>query len=332
VSKNSRAVFSARSPGVVLVTGGCGYIGSQLIRDLALAGLTVRILDNMQRGGYQALMDLPEQGRYQFLEGDILDPAALRRALEGVEAVVHLAAVVRTPLSFDHPAWTEQVNHWGTARLVEQCLEAGATRFVFTSSASVYGPGGPFDETSVCRPMGPYAQSKWRAEQAVLAAASRGLRPTVLRLATVFGYAPMMRFDAVANRFAYLAGVGRPLTVYGTGQQTRPLIHVRDASAAIRFCLTHEAETTGEVFNVVGANASILDLVEAVREVKPDMRVHYTEQDVLSHLSFAMDSRKLERLGWRPGCTIEAGMAEVIARFANVVTLAVAGLNGEDER
>jgi len=336
VSKNSRAVLAGWSPGVVLVTGGCGYIGSQLIRDLAedraLAGLTVRILDNMQRGGYQALMDLPEHGRYEFLEGDILDPAAVRRALEGVEAVVHLAAVVRTPLSFDHPAWTEQVNHWGTARLVEQCLDAGATRFVFTSSASVYGPGGPFDETSVCRPMGPYAQSKWRAEQAVLAAASRGLRPTVLRLATVFGYAPMMRFDAVANRFAYLAGVGRPLTVYGTGQQTRPLIHVRDASAAIRFCLTHEAETTGEVFNVVGANVSILDLVEAVREVKPDMRVHYTEQDVLSHLSFAMDSRKLERLGWRPGCTIEAGMAEVIARFENVVTLVVAGLNGEDER
>ena len=70
--------------------------------------------------------------------------------------MVHLAAVVRTPLSFDHPAWTEQVNHWGTARLVEQCLEAGATRFVFTSGASVYGPGGPFDETPVCQPMGPY--------------------------------------------------------------------------------------------------------------------------------------------------------------------------------
>lgn len=319
---------------VLLVTGGAGYIGSQLIRDLAEAprfsGMTIRILDNMQRGGYQALMDLPEEGDYQFIEGDILDPLTARRALDGVEAVVHLAAIVKTPFSFDHPAWTEQVNHWGTARLVEHCLEAGVLRFVFASSASVYGPGGPFDEVSPCRPVGPYAQSKWRAERAVLAAAERGLHPTVLRLATVFGYAPAMRFDAVASHFAYLAGVGRPLTVYGTGEQTRPLVHVRDASDAIRFCLTHEAKTSDEVFNVVGENASVLDLVEAVREVKPEMRVHYTEQDVLTHLSFAVDGHKLESLGWEPHYTIEAGMAEVITRFKNVDTLRLSALNGTE--
>ncbi len=324
---------SSSAPLRILVTGGCGYIGSQLIRELAedpnLFGATIRILDNMQRGGYEALMDLPGQGHYEFLEGDILDRAAVRRALEGVQAVVHLAAVVRTPLSFDHPAWTEQVNQWGTARLVEQCLEAGVTRFIFASSASVYGPGGPFDESSVCRPVGPYAQSKWRAEQAVFAAADRGLRATVLRLATVFGYAPTMRFDAVANRFAYLAGVGRPLTVYGTGEQTRPLIHVRDASAAIRFCLAHEGESVERVFNVVGKNASVLNLVEAVRKVRPDVRVHATEQDVLTHFSFAVDGRELESLGWKPRYTLEAGMAEVIARFKSVVTLGVGTLDVE---
>lgn len=260
--------------------GGRGVLAG----DPRLTGLTIRILDSLQRGGYQALMDLPEEGHYQFLEGNILDPTAVWRALESVEAVVHLAAVVKTPFSFDHPAWTEQVNHWGTVRLVEHCLEAGVTRFLFANSASVYGPGGPFDEASVYRPVGPYAQSKWRAEQAVLTAAERGLRSTILRLATIFGHAPIMRFDAVANRFAYLAGVGRSLTVYGTGEQTRPLIHVRDASEAIRFCLTHEAETVGAVFNVVGENASVLDLVEAMRKVKLAVRVHYTEQDVLTHL------------------------------------------------
>ncbi len=180
--------------------------------------------------------------------------------------------------------------------------------------------------------MGPYAQSKLRAEQTVLTTAGRGLRPTILRLATAFGYAPTMRFDAVANRFAYLAGVGRPLTVYGTGEQTRPLIHVRDACAAIRFCLAHEIETANQVFNVVGENLSVLDLVEAVREAKPDVRVHYTEQDVLTHLSFAVDGRRLERLGWEPCYTIEAGMAEVIARFKNVATLSVGVLNVENDR
>ena len=320
---------------VWLITGGAGYIGSQLIRDLAqdsrLSGTTIRILDNMQRSGYCSLMDLPEEGTYQFIEGDILDSATMRRALDGVDAVVHLAAIVKTPFSFDHPAWTEQVNHWGTARLVEHCLEMGVSRFIFASSASVYGPGGTFDENAPCRPVGPYAQSKWRAEQAVLAAVERGLRPTVLRLATVFGYAPSMRFDAVANRFAYLAGVGRPLTVYGTGEQTRPLVHVRDASQSIRFCLTHQAATLGEIFNVVGENASVLDLVEAVRETKPDVRVHYTEQDVLTHLSFAVDGHKLESLGWEPRYSIEAGIAEVIGRFRQVDTLRVGTLSAEND-
>lgn len=315
----------------LLVTGGLGYVGSQLIRDLAedprFSGMTIRVLDNLQRDGYRALMDLPAEGDYQFVEGDVLDPMAVRRALAGVEAVVHLAAVAKTPFSFDHPAWTEQVNHWGTTRLVEHCLEAGVDRFIFASSASVYGPGGPFDEASPCRPVGPYAQSKWRAEQAVLAAVGRGLRPTILRLATVFGLAPTMRFDAVANRFAYLAGVGRPLTVYGTGEQIRPLVHVRDASQAIRFCLACEPETTGGLFNVVGENASVLDLVEAVRAVKPEVRVHYAEQDVLTHLSFAVDGRKLEWLSWEPRYTIEAGMAEVIGRFRNLGALQMNLLN-----
>ena len=305
-----------------LVTGGCGYIGSQLIRDLADDnGVVVRILDNLQREGYAALMNLPAEGQYEFVEGDILDPLTVRRSLVDVDAVVHLAAVVRTPLSFDHPAWTEQVNYWGTVQLVEACLESGVKRFIFASSASVYGPGGPFEETAPCRPIGPYAQSKLRAEHAVFSAIERGLEPTILRFATVFGYAPSIRFDAVANRFAYLTGLGRPLTVYGTGEQMRPLVHVRDASAAVQFCLAHPSETVGEVFNVVGTNVRVLDLVEAVRTVRPEVRVHYTEQDVLTHFSFEVDGGKLQRLGWHPQYTIEAGMREIVTQFGRISAL-----------
>lgn len=307
----------------ILVTGACGYLGSRLIADLALeerngGGVTVRILDNMQGGHYRSLMDLPGTATYEFIEGDILDPLAVKLALRGADAVVHLAGVVGTPMSFVNTTWVEQVNHWGTLRLVEACLAAGVTRFIQASSAAVYGPGGPFGETDRCRPVGPYAQSKLRAEESVFTAIQRGLQPTILRFGTLFGYAPAIRFDAVANRFAYLAGIGRPLTVFGDGNQKRPLVHVRDASEAIRFCLSHDEMTAGQVFNVVSENASILDLVEAVRYVQPGVVVRYTDQDVMTHFSFEVDNAALTGLGWHARFTIEAGMAELLARFANL--------------
>ncbi|NOZ49633.1 MAG: NAD-dependent epimerase/dehydratase family protein [Chloroflexi bacterium] len=307
----------------ILVTGGCGYLGSQLIRDLALDtetnAITIRVLDNLQSGRLQALMDLPEKGHYQFIEGDILDTSALRYALEGVDVVVHLAAIVSTAMGFGHdPIWVEQVNHWGTARLVESCLEAGVQRFIFASSAAVYGPGGPFHEEDLCHPIGPYAQSKYRAEENIRVANERGLAGTVLRLGTFFGYAPGVRVAAVANRFAYLAGVGKPLTVYGDGRQRRPVVHVRDASSAIRFCLKHEDLTVGRILNVVGKNVSVLDLGEAVRYSKPDVQVRYTDQDALTHFSFELEGAAFAQLGWRPLFSIESGLAELLGRLRNL--------------
>ncbi len=318
----------------ILVTGGCGYLGSQLIRDLVcderLGHVTVRILDNLQGATYQALMHLPVEGQYQFMEGDILDPLAVRLALQDVDAIVHLAAIVRTPMSVEHPVWVEQINHWGTVRLVDACLEAGVSRFIYASTAAVYGPGGPFMETDVCRPVGPYAQSKHRAELKVFAAAERGLRPTILRCGTLFGLAPVTRFDAVANRFAYAAGVGQPLTIYGNGEQKRPFIHIRDVSDVIRFCLAQPDLTVGQVFNVVSENASVQELAEALRNAKPDTTLRYTEQDVLTHLTFEADPARLFDLGWQPQFSVQAGMAELVAQFGNIAHVSLPTLNTED--
>jgi UDP-glucose 4-epimerase len=291
-------------------------LGSRLIRELArhsTTPLTIRILDNVRHGQVRALMDLPTQAVYELIDGDLLDPTILRAALEDVDAVIHLAAVVRTPLSYDNPAWLEQVNHWGTAQLVEASLAMGVQRLLFTSTTAVYGPAGPHDEESSCRPQGPYAQSKLSAEKVIRAAQNRGLHATILRLGTLFGLAPITRFDAVANRFAYLAGVRHPLTVYGDGNQRRPLVHVTDAAAAIIQLLNSPPDET--IYNLVSVTASVLEIVDAIHQSAPTALVQFDDRDIRTHISFVADSAKLRDTGWQPRISLAEGLGEIIHHF-----------------
>jgi UDP-glucose 4-epimerase len=305
---------------VILVTGGAGYIGSQLIRDFAahseFRASTIRIYDNLQRNNYAALMDLPAGMHYEFIEGDILDRFTLRDALQGVHTVIHLAAIVTTPISFDHPSWTHQVNHWGTATVVDEALTAGAQRLIYACSSSVYGPGGAFREEDVCTPIGPYSVAKLQGEQAVFSAGkARGLNVTSLRLGNVFGFAPGIRFEAVVNRFAYMAGTGKPVIIHGDGGQKRPVLHIRDATSAIFFCLQNNA-TVGEIFNVAAQNISVLDVVEMLRAELPDLAVRYTGQDALTSLSFETNGDKFHALGWMPQYSLHDGIQEILARLS----------------
>ncbi len=307
--------------GAILVTGGCGYLGSRLLRDMAVdpeyAARTVRVLDNLQSGSYRALFDLPPGANFRFIEADLLDPASLRFAMTGIETVVHLAGVVTTPVHVAHDRAMEQVNHWGTSNVASACVESGVQRLVYASSHAVYGAGGPHSEDDPCRPVGSYAMSVQSAEGAVLAAAGRGLATTVLRFGSFYGDAPVPRFFTVANRFGLLAALGKPVTIYGTGHQRRPLISIADASAALRFVL-RGGEPLPAVVNVAQANPSVLEIAEAIRRVRPDTQVHFTEQDVLTHLSFEMSSRRLEARGWRPEDRLEDGLGRLMDRFSGV--------------
>lgn len=302
----------------ILVTGGAGYIGSKLIRDLAedprFRGRTIRIYDSLRRQHFCGLMDLPAKARFEFIEGDVLDRISLQQAMKGVDSVLHLAAIVTTPMSFDHPEWTAQVNHWGTASVVECALAAEVGYFVHASSASVYGPGGPFTETSPCHPIGPYATSKLQAEKEVLQATLRGLKACILRIGTTFGNAPAMRFDAVASRLAYLAGIGRPLVIHGSGDQRRPLIHIRDVSQALRCCLARR-EPSPAILNATTMNPSVTEIATILQELVPGARTHYTDQDLLTEISFQVDSSLLMSLGFKPQMDLRKGMKEILARW-----------------
>src|SRR5690606_8690531 len=123
------------------------------------------------------------------------------------------------------------------------------------------------------------------------------------------------RFDAIPNRLAYLAATARPLAIHGSGEQVRAIVHIRDASSAVRFCLCNEARTRGELLNVGTWNATINELVTEVLAVAPATEVRYTDQHALAHFSLAIDSERLRSLGWHPQVAFTEGISEVLNSF-----------------
>jgi UDP-glucose 4-epimerase len=309
---------------VILVTGGCGYIGSKLIRDLAtdekLAGSTIRILDNMLRERYVSLMDLPK-GDFEFLEGDIRKEDDLEKAFRDVDAVIDLAGITNAPISFERKELTFEVNVGGGKKVVERALKQGVERFVYSSTASVYGPtNGVVDEKGVCKPISPYGESKLQAERfCIEASKTRGLDSTVLRLGTVYGYSIGMRFDTVVDRFVYLACAGAPLTVWESAQrEKRPYLHLQDSCNALIHALKR-SDMKGETYNVVGENASISRITAAITKEIPDVNVLVTPTPNLNQVSYELDSSKIAKMGFRPQHNLEDGVKEMVQKFRGLL-------------
>ncbi len=303
----------------VLITGGAGYIGSVLLRQLAeeqLLGVRrIRILDNMQEEKFQSLMNLPEGLDYDFVLGDIRSEEDVRKAIgDDTDVVIHLAALCNAPLSFERRDATEQINYQGTLNLVKAAREAPSVRrFLYASTCSVYGPTeGIVYEDSECHPASPYGEFKLKGEGDVLAleeATGGRLKPTVLRFATVYGYSEGLRVHTVINIFAFRAAVGAPLEVHGTGEQKRPFIHVNDVARALVFCLEN-GQTEGGVFNIVGENASVNDILRLMEPRFPRLQVVHTDEQLLNQFSYEVDCSKISMLGFTPRYTLEDGIDE----------------------
>jgi|SRR5438552_83547 len=310
---------------VILVTGGAGYIGSKLIRELAsnpkLKGATVRVLDNMLRERYVTLMDLPVKGHFEFMEGDIRKEDDLKAAFRDVDMVVDLAGITNAPLSFERKELTFEVNVNGGRKVLDHAINSGVEKYVYSSTASVYGPtGGVVDEKYVCKPISPYGESKLKAENACLEASRQnGLNATVLRLGTVFGYSIGMRFDTVVDRFTYLACIGMPLTVWESAQtEKRPYLHLLDSVNALSFVLT-EPRMKGEIYNVVGENASMNRITSVIVREVPDALVIITPTPNLNQVSYELDESKIERVGFKPRHSLEEGVREIVDRFRTLL-------------
>jgi nucleoside-diphosphate-sugar epimerase len=308
----------ARSPSLpgqdapVLIAGGAGYIGSILCRQLLARGYRVRVLDKMVYGD-SPIRELLRHDRFELLTGDCRSIQSVVSAVKGVNAIIHLAAIVGDPACEQDRQTALEVNYAATRMLTEIARGNGVARLIFASSCSVYGATGEvMDELSVVRPISLYAQTKVDSEHALLAAASASFHPTVLRLATVFGHSHRPRFDLVVNLLAAKAHRDGVITIFN-GRQWRPFIHARDvARGIIQVLEAPVAVVSGEVFNLGDArlNCTLGDLGETIRAAFPHTRVEHIDNADRRNYCVSFDKIR-QRLGFECGVTIEEGIAEL---------------------
>jgi nucleoside-diphosphate-sugar epimerase len=294
----------------VLVTGGAGYIGLELCRQLLERGDSVRVVDRFFFGETE-LRAIAERsdGRLTYIAGDVRewDDAWL----EGIDGVSHLAGLSNDPTAEYNPEANWQMNAVATERLAEACKRRGVERFVFGSSASLYDGIGPgmFDEHTEVQPRGAYSISKKYGEDALRRLTDGRFAPTILRQGTVYGWSPRMRFDLVVNTFLKDAVTVGKLYLHGGGWQWRPLVDVSDVARAHILCLNAPLDAVrGETFNVMQENYQVRQLAMLVAgSLSLQGRQVTLEEAPLPKLvrDYRMSNLKLtQRLGFTPAVTV----------------------------
>jgi nucleoside-diphosphate-sugar epimerase len=298
----------------LLVTGGCGYIGSVLVPMLLERGYKVRVFDKLYFG------DKPltaVQDKIELIPGDVrnFDPSIL----DGIEGVIHLGSLSNDPTAAFDPNANKTINFEGTMKLAEACKQKGIEKFTFASTCAIYGfhMDGIADETFPPNPQSDYAQSKLDVDIALPKLADDKFCPVILRQATVFGFSPRMRWDIVINAFAMHAFKTGRLDVWFGGEAWRPIVHVRDTAEAHIRCIEAEPDKIrGEIFNLVYRNYRILELAHRVRKalgeigVEVEVDVNYDQED---NRSYRTSGEKLTRvLGFTPSVSVEEGVKEIV--------------------
>jgi nucleoside-diphosphate-sugar epimerase len=304
--------------GATLVTGGAGYVGAEVVTALLGAGREARLLDNLLHDQRQIAAMLAERGADVRI-GDVRDVEARQAALDGAEAVVHLAAIVGDPACARDPELARATNVEATRSLIEDAHVAGVRHLIFASTCSNYGrmadPEVPVDEEAPLAPVSLYAEQKVEIEEMLLADGSGPTIPTCLRFATVYGAAPRMRFDLTVNEFTRELWADRDLEVFGE-QFWRPYVHVRDAARAIVQALDAGPDRVGaDVFNVGHSDENYrkLDLVEIISGQVQSGNVSFVHRDEDPRDYKVSFAKIRERLGFEPQMRVPDGVREVAA-------------------
>lgn len=301
----------------ILVTGAAGFIGSVLVRQLLDRGYVLRGFDNLLFGD-ESLLGIYSHKNFEFIKGDIRDEREVEAALDGVDSVVHLAAIVGGPACSKNHQLAEETNWIATKMLFDKCNEFNnLRRFVFASTCSNYGRiegNGYVNEDSPLRPVSWYAELKVRFEQYALEKEIReDFVPCILRFSTAYGLSPRMRFDLTVNEFTRELTLGKELEVFGE-QFWRPYCHVEDLARACVLALeADEEKVKGNVLGVgdTRENYQKKMIVEEILKIIPDGKVKYVHKDE-DPRDYRVDFSKIkEQLGFEISRTVQESIAEV---------------------
>jgi len=308
----------------VLVIGGAGYLGSILCRKLLEKGYMVRVLDNLMYGDF-GIKELYDHPKFEFIEGDMRNLQIIVECLKRMDAVVHLAAIVGDPASALNPQETIEINYLSTKMVAEACKYYQINRFIFASTCSVYGtsptPDTRLNEKSPLNPVSLYAEMKLKSERGILELIDENFSPTILRMATLYGLAPRMRFDLVVNLLTAKAAMEKKITIFG-GEQWRPNLHVSDAAEAYIKCLESPIhKIRGEIFNTGsnGQNHQIKKVGEIINSIIPEAEILIDEENI-DRRDYNVSFDKITKvIDYKTEYTIKDGVAEIRDALINKI-------------
>ena len=307
----------------ILVTGGAGFIGSHIVDRLLQEGVTVRVLDNLSTGEKKNLAQHQNNKSLKFIEGDIRNFDLIKKAVKGVDAVIHEAALVSVTRSVQDPLLSTEINVTGTLNLLKACVEAHVKRFVFASSCAVYGDTKtlPNHEKLAPKPLSPYAADKLAVENyAKVFHELYGLETICLRYFNVYGprqkYGP---YSGVISIFINCLLKNEAPLIYGDGKQTRDFINIKDVVEANMLALSKQ-NAAGEIFNIsTGKTTTLNNLALTIQKImeKTDIKpVHAEPRSGDIKHSYGDITKARKNLGYEPKVQLEKGLSDLIKWYS----------------
>jgi len=312
----------------ILVTGGAGFIGSHIVDKLMEKGFEVTVFDNLDTGHIENIESHQGKQDFHFIKGDIRDFNLVKKFMKDVDAVFHEAALASVTLSVQNPILSNDINVTGTLNLLKASLDLGVKRFIYASSAAVYGDTKTPEkrEDMMTNPKSPYGISKLAAENYVkIFHKLYGLETVSLRYFNVYG--PRQRFDlqcaygGVITIFTNRLLRNMPPVIFGDGEQTRDFVYIRDVVEANMLALDRK-NAAGEAFNIgTGLNVSVNRIAETLKDIlnKRELKnVHADPRPAEGRHGYANISKAEKILGFHPKVSIKDGLVKLVDWYKNL--------------